>query len=338
MKKSSIIFIFLLLLLSIPLFSLIGISLKQDEITPNDEFFTLSIGSIPQIDVQTWQLSVTGLVDNPLYLNYENITSLPNKSEVATLKCVEGPSGTADWKGVKLKNILDEAVIQNNAKEVVFHAADGYSSSLTIEDAMQDDVLLVYEMNGETLPSEHGFPLKLVVPGKAGYKWVKWIERIEIIDYDYKGYWESAGWDDDADLGTLSDWGLHAYVLSIGFIFGGLATISGYRTKGYGKSSFGFPRFINRKFHVVTSVIYLLILLLIFTYWVYTTLELRDNIFYSGHGKLSVMVIILTIVGGITGLKKLQKYHLVSDIHRNASLFGFILYAGVIFMGLVLAY
>jgi hypothetical protein len=338
MRKSSIIFIILLILLSIPLFSLIGISLKADEITPNDEFFTLSISSIPQIEVRTWRLAVTGMVDNQLYLTYDNITSLPHKSKVATLKCVEGPSGTADWRGVKLKSILDQAGVQENAKEVVFFGADGYSSSLTIEDALQDDVLLAYEMNGKTLPSEHGFPLKLVVPGKAGYKWVKWIERVEVIDYDYKGYWESAGWDDDADLGTLSEWGLHAYFLSIGFIFGGLATISGYRTKGYGRSSCELPKFINRRFHVITSVIYLLILFLIFTYWVYTTLDLRGNIFYSGHGKLSLMVLILTIAGGITGLKKLQKYYLIPEIHRNTSLFGFILYAGVIFMGLVLAY
>jgi hypothetical protein len=326
-----------MILLSIPLFSLIGITLKQDEITPNDEFFTLSISSIPQIDVSTWRLAVTGLVDNQLYLTYDNITSLPNDSEVATLKCVEGPSGTADWRGVKLKSILDSAGLKPNSKEIVFYGADGYSSSLTIEDALQDDVLLAYEMNDKTLPPEHGFPLKLVVPGKAGYKWVKWIERIEVIDYDYKGYWESVGWDDDADLGTLSDWGLHAYLLSIGFIFGGLATISGYRSKGFGKSSLTLPKFINRRFHVITSVLYLLILILIFIYWVYTTLELRGNIFYSGHGKLSLMVIILTIAGGITGLKKLQKFKLIPEIHRNASLFGFILYAGVIFMGLVLA-
>ncbi|MFW9990178.1 MAG: molybdopterin-dependent oxidoreductase [Candidatus Odinarchaeota archaeon] len=74
-----------------------------------------------------------------------------------------------------------------------FYAADDYNSSLTIEEATENDVLLAYEMNSEVLPPEHRFPIRVVAPNQLGYKWVKWVVRIEIVNYDYKGYWESRG-------------------------------------------------------------------------------------------------------------------------------------------------
>ncbi len=338
MEKSSIIFSIIIILLCIPLIALIGITLKQDQITPNDEFFTISISGTPSIDIDTWELKIDGLVETPLVLSYQNITALPSKSVTAKLKCVEGPSGTAVWKGVKLKTVLDLAVPKPNAEEVIFYAADDYSSSLELDDATADDVLLAYEMNGETLPADHGYPLRLVVPGKAGYKWVKWLERIEVVDYDYKGYWESRGWDDDADLAAVSDWGTHAFILSIGFIFGGLAILSGFRCRAKNQINSKLPEFLNRKLHRYTSMIYLVILFIIYIYWAYTTYLLRGNIFYSGHGQLSLVVIAVNIIGGISGMKHICKYKVGASIHRNASLFGFILYAGVIAMGLVLAY
>lgn len=338
MDKANLVFIFIIFLLFIPIIS-VGINtLKSDEITPNDEFFTISITSIPRINGSSWQLLVDGLVDNQLELSYENITSLPKETVTATLKCVEGPAGRATWLGVRLKTLLDLAMVQAGAKEVVFHAADGFSSSLTIDDASVDDVLLAYEMNGETLPVDHGYPLRLVAPGKAGYKWVKWITHIELVDYDYKGYWESRGWDDDADLATVSDWILHASLLSVGFIFGGLALISGYKRSGISKTLKQFPSFINAKFHKYVSIIYLIILFCVFIYWAYTTYLNRGNLFYTGHGILALIVIILHGVGGISGIHKFAKFKSTKSIHRNANFFGFVLYAGVILTGLFLAY
>ncbi|UCF07830.1 MAG: molybdopterin-dependent oxidoreductase, partial [Thermoplasmata archaeon] len=105
---------------------------SQSEITPNDEFFVVDIGDSPAINVDMWRLRVDGLVENELGLSYENITAFPSKSEVVTLRCVDGPTGTADWKGVKVSAILDLAEVKDNATEVVFYAADGYSSSLTL--------------------------------------------------------------------------------------------------------------------------------------------------------------------------------------------------------------
>jgi hypothetical protein len=337
-NKATIYLITIIILLSLPILALTGVTLQTDEITSNEDFFTLSISTTPSIDINTWTLSISGLVENSTYITYEEIASYPSNTVTATLKCVEGPSGTAKWTGVQVKYILSLFGIQAGAKEVVFHAADGFSSSLTLEDANEDDVILAYEMNGETLPEEQGFPLRLVAPGKAGYKWVMWIDRIELVDYDYKGYWESRGWDDNAELGTFSEWGLHAYLLAFGFIFGGLATVSGYKITGIGKWFQKLPRYVNRRFHRISSKLYLIFLIFIFIYWVYTTLELRGDVFYSGHGKLSIMVIILTVVGGATGAKGMQKYRYVPDIHRNATLFGFILYIGVMVLGLILAY
>jgi hypothetical protein len=233
---------------------------------------------------------------------------------------------------------LDLAIILPGANEVVFYAADGYSSSLTLEDATSEDVLLAYEMNSEVLPADHGYPIRLIAPGKAGYKWVKWITHIELVDYDYKGYWESRGWDDEADLTTFSDWVPHASLLSIGFIFGGLSLISGYKRVGLSKSFQKLPSFINAKFHKYVSLIYLGVLFIVFIYWAYTTISYRGDLFYTGHGILAGIVIILHAAGGISGIHRFNKYRSTKIIHRNANLFGFVLYAGVIFTGLTLAY
>lgn len=338
MNKVSLLFIFVVILLFIPSISIAIYSLRQDEITPNDEFFTLSISGTPRINVTSWQLLVDGLVDTPLDLSFENITSFPKTTVIATLKCVEGPAGRAEWSGVKLNYVLDLANVQSGAKEVVFTASDGYSSSLTLDDATAEEVLLAYEMNGEVLPADHGFPIRLVVPGKAGYKWVKWITHIELVDNDYKGYWESRGWDDDADLATFTDWILHSSLLSIGFVFGGLSLISGYKRSGVGKILQKFPAFINDKFHKYISIFYLAILFCVFIYWAYTTFSNRGDLFYSGHGILAGVVIILHAAGGITGIQKLKRYKSTKIVHRNANLFGFVLYAGVILAGLLLAY
>ena len=194
MSKYKITFIIIFIILFLIVGGVESNYWNQRQVTENDEFFTLSIGPIPEIDINTWELKIDGLVENPIDLSYENLTSMPETEAVATIKCVEGPAGTAEWKGVKLSYILDLVEVQSGAKEVIFFAEDGYSSSLTLEDATSDDVILAYEMNGETLPKEHGFPVRLVVPGKYGYKWVKWINHIEVIDYDHKGFWESRGY------------------------------------------------------------------------------------------------------------------------------------------------
>jgi hypothetical protein len=311
----------------------------QTEITPNDEFFVVSIGSSPYIEADYWLLEVNGLVDNPLFLTYENLTSFPITSEVVTLKCVDGPTGTANWTGVKLNAILDMAGIKANATEVIFYGADGYSSSLTIGDATSEDVILAYEMNGETLPRDHGFPARLVVPGKYGYKWVKWIVEIEVVDYDYQGYWESRGWDDDADITALSDWWAHSLILTVAAYFGTLAVLSGFRFSKHVEFGKKLPSMFTMKFHMRASFLYIATLVIVTMLWIANAINRRGGFPNSGHGILALAVGVLALTAGITGYlsKRYRKDVTISTIHLTSTFLGYLLLLGTIFTGFVIS-
>ncbi|MCL5986354.1 MAG: molybdopterin-dependent oxidoreductase [Actinobacteria bacterium] len=179
---------------------------EAKQLTPNEKFFTLSISGTPDIDMSTWKLSIEGEVEKPLALSYEDINNMPSISRVAVLECAGNPEGgsligTAVWTGLPLRDILNIAGLKENALEVAFHGADGFTSSIPIKLVYEKDVLIAYMMNGEILASEHGYPVRVVVPDHYGYKWVKWIEKIEVVDYDYRGYWETQGWSDAAVRG-----------------------------------------------------------------------------------------------------------------------------------------
>ncbi|UCH88216.1 MAG: molybdopterin-dependent oxidoreductase [Thermoplasmata archaeon] len=308
---------------------------SSDDITPNDEFFKVSIGPSPEIDIEYWKLKITGLVENPINLTYDNITSFPDTSAVVTLKCVSGPYGTAEWTGVKLNYILNLAGIKPGAKEVIFYAEDGFSSSLTVEDAKADDVILAYVMNGETLPVDHGYPLRLVVPGKYGYKWVKWITEIEVVDYDYKGYWESRGWDDDADITPFSQWWPHAALLSIAAVFGALSTVSGLKFSKHTKFWKKLP--FSRRTITFVTFMYLAILFSVFFFWALSYYLYRGTIFQTNHGLLALAVIILHSIGGITGLAIRKGKERLRIIHLFSNLLGYLLLIGAIITGLILS-
>ncbi len=166
-------------------------------------FFTLSLGFTPEIDIDQWNLEIRGLVENPVVLNYSDILNMPQSSVLATLETISNPQGgnligNAIWTGVPFDYILEQVVLEEDVLEVVFYCEDGYSTSLTIGEALGEGVMLAYRMNGRDLVAEHGFPVRMVVPGKYGMKWPKWINVIELVDYDYKGYWEQRGWSDYA--------------------------------------------------------------------------------------------------------------------------------------------
>ena len=260
---------------------------------------------------------------------------MPNVTIVGTLKCPEGPSGTAEWTGVRLSHILNMTNVSEQAVDVIFRGADGFHSSLTIDEASEPDILLAWGMNGVALPRDQGFPLKLVAPGHYGYKWVKWITSIEIVEYDHLGYWESQGWSDDASITPASQWSLHAYLLSIGFIFCGLAMVSGYKVEGQSDVWYYLPDYVNYKFHVWTSKVFMLILIFTFAYWVWSTNEARGDIFYSVHGLLSLFIVIAFVLSGAFSTSK-KKWG--QAIHGQAAVFGFMLYALVMFLGFILAW
>ncbi len=176
------------------------------QITPNDEFFTSAIDSF-DIDPSNYRLVVTGEVTNPLNLSLEEIKAMPVTSEIVRLTCiaykygVTSLTGVANWTGVRLSHILNLAQINYySVKDITFHTPDlspqGYSTSLQLEEAFWGDVILAYEMNGEALPREHGFPLRLVCPRFYGYKWIKWITNINVTTIDYQGFWENRGYND----------------------------------------------------------------------------------------------------------------------------------------------
>ena len=168
-----------------------------------DQLFTLSILNTPEIDIDDWDLQIGGLIETPTTLTYEDILNMPQESVYAVLETISNPPGgrsigNAIWTGVPMGYILDQVGPDDSVQEIVFKCADGYSTSITMQEARQEGVQLCYRVNGETLLPKHGYPLRLVLPEKYGMKWAKWVTEIEFVDYDYKGYWERRGWSDYA--------------------------------------------------------------------------------------------------------------------------------------------
>lgn len=178
-----------------------NLSYKGESLTPIAQQRNNALEGTQYIDKESYRLRVEGLVENPRNFTYEEITGLPETSKVVDLNCVEGWSFTAKWTGVKMADLIAETGAGENATTVVFYSADGYSTSLDMDYLLENEIILAYKLNDVTLPPERGFPLQLVAESKYGYKWAKWIVRIEISDSPYKGYWEKKGYNNRADVG-----------------------------------------------------------------------------------------------------------------------------------------
>jgi len=161
-----------------------------------------SINGPQEIDVESYTLGITGLVANPTSYTYDEVMNrYQHYKKVVTLDCVEGWSVTILWEGVLVRDLLAEADPLASAEVVIFHAHDGYTTSLPLDYIMENDILMAYKMNDVVLPPERGFPFQLVAESKWGYKWIKWITEIELSDdANYRGYWESRGYSNSADL------------------------------------------------------------------------------------------------------------------------------------------
>lgn len=167
-----------------------------------NEFRENSIKGPQHIDKDKYQLKLGGLVKKPQSLSYDEvIKNHQHYKKVVTLHCVEGWSVTILWEGILVKGLLKEAGVKPEAKIVIFKAKDGYSSSLPLDYIKEEDIIMAYKMNNIILPEDRGFPFQLVAEDKLGYKWVKWITEIELsADETYKGYWESRGYSNEADV------------------------------------------------------------------------------------------------------------------------------------------
>ena len=160
-----------------------------------------SIAGIQQVNIEEYELQITGLVKNPLTFSYEQVLENKSYERLITLYCVEGWDATVLWKGVRIMDLLNKADILNENSNVIFHCLDGYTTSLPLETIKTRDLLLAYSSNGVTLPESLGFPFIVVAEDKAGYKWARWVHEIEITDdLTYEGYWESRGFSNEADI------------------------------------------------------------------------------------------------------------------------------------------
>ena len=128
--------------------------------------------------------------------------ALPSEERLIRLYCVEGWNANILWQGVTLKSLISAAEPKAEVNTVIFHAVDGYTTSLPLQEILDGNLILAYGANGIALPPEMGFPFIFVAEDKWGYKWARWVNRIELSsDPSYKGYWESRGYDNDAVLG-----------------------------------------------------------------------------------------------------------------------------------------
>ncbi len=336
MPKSSLQFWGLVGILAIPLVAVVVVGYLPAIITSNADFFNVSIDGSPTINEDTWTLTIGGHVDHPLNFTYENFTAQTNTTVTTRLQCVDGPSGTAEWKGIQLSDVLAMAGVQPGAVDIVFYGADGYSTSLAYPGEIGDDVLLAHTMNGVPLPVDQGFPVRVVAPSELGYKWAKWVTRIDVVIYDYKGYWESRGWADDAHLAMPSDWRFHALLFSIALLVGGLAAISGVKRSKTMTNFRDFPAFLGRKFHVITSVAFLGFSTSAFIYWMISTLTVRGHIFYTLHGIVGLLSIALIVIGGIGAIPDLWRSGSKRTWHGKVSLYGFGIFLITILLGFAL--
>jgi DMSO/TMAO reductase YedYZ molybdopterin-dependent catalytic subunit len=182
-------------------------------IVPNEDFYRIDTAlSVPRVDLSEWTLTITGLVDRPYSISYYDLLDMRSVERDVTLSCVSNEVGgrlvgNARWQGVPLAEILDRAGVQSNAEQVVGRSVDDFTVGFPVE-AVYDgrEALVAFGMNGEPLPFEHGFPVRLVVAGLYGYvSATKWLSEIELTTWDsFDAYWIPRGWAKEAPIKTQS--------------------------------------------------------------------------------------------------------------------------------------
>ena len=188
-------------------------------VMPNPRFYVRNHFQIPKLDQLSWRLKVGGLVERPLSLSLRDLVKMPSQSCFVTLECAGngrsmlspsvngeqwnlGAVSTAEWTGVLLLEVLDRAGVKAGAREVVFRGADSgkldtnsepvcFERSLSMDDARGSEALLAYAMNGEPLPIQHGYPLRLIVPSWYAVASVKWLTEIDVISEPFRGHYQT---------------------------------------------------------------------------------------------------------------------------------------------------
>lgn len=160
-----------------------------------------SIAGIQNVELEGYTLKITGLVKEEQSLTYEEVLAMPAAEKLITLHCVEGWEATVLWKGTSLGDLIQLAEADQKADTVIFHCVDGYTTSMSLADILDRNMILAYSSNGIPLPPALGFPFIVVAEDKWGYKWARWVDAIILSsDTEYKGYWEERGFGNEADL------------------------------------------------------------------------------------------------------------------------------------------
>lgn len=209
----------------------------DDRITPNDSFYIRNHFPVPEINIEDWQLSIEGNFQNSYKISYNELIKLPSKTVMATLECAgngrsklipkakgllweQGAIGNAEWTGVSLKILLEQAQLGAGTIEIILEGADkgfvteepkspgkiSFNHSIPLSKAMQDDVLVAYKMNGEMLTPMHGYPVRAIIPGWYGMASVKWLSKIIATEKPLKSYWQTleyAYWEKIENIPTL---------------------------------------------------------------------------------------------------------------------------------------
>lgn len=183
--------------------------LPQHVITPLSEFYVQSYGLPIEVKAETWKLDITGEVENPLTLSFQEIKAAASKNFYLTMECIGNPAGgsqigNALWTGTSLLPFLEKARIKPETQEFVLLGADSYETTLPAAELMRRNVYLVYQMNAAPLTKEHGYPVRIIIPGHYGQKQPKWLVKIEAIARSRQGYWERQGWSNTAKINTHS--------------------------------------------------------------------------------------------------------------------------------------
>jgi len=191
----------------------LGVDGISSFVTPNADFYRIDTALVvPQVSKDSWTLKIDGLVDNPMELTFDDLLARPQIERYITLSCVSNEVGgdlvgNARWQGVLLKDLLDEAGLQPSAAQIASRSADGWTCGTPLDVVMDGrDAMLAVAMNGEPLPAEHGYPVRMVVPGLYGYvSATKWVTDLRLTTWEeFDGYWIPRGWSKLAPVKTMA--------------------------------------------------------------------------------------------------------------------------------------
>jgi DMSO/TMAO reductase YedYZ molybdopterin-dependent catalytic subunit len=164
------------------------------------KFPVLHYGPVPKADLSAWTFRAFGLVEEEKSWTWDEFTALPTKTVTCDIHCVTRWSkfDTA-WEGVPFSEIVDRVGVKPEARYVIMHAEYGYTANLPLDVMLDDDVLLAYKFDGKPLEADHGFPMRSLIPKKYFWKSTKWLRAVEFTDADRLGFWEQAGYHNEAD-------------------------------------------------------------------------------------------------------------------------------------------